>query len=197
MCAAATARAATSGCTSSVTSVAVPPVLRLALLRRIDALALGRHRVGRQTLHGQARDGDVVEADLGQRGGMAGRRGCGSLLTCSTSSRTVCAPSPITCGRVAAGRGHQLARPPPAGGSRCRAGSVSTITSPILGGGRVGDLQLLAADDVDGHALALVAVLRFDHHRQAVVADSWAEKYRFSDRDYHRGVYCHQWLLYR
>ena len=35
ICAAATAQAASSGCTSSVTSVAVPPVLRLALLRRI------------------------------------------------------------------------------------------------------------------------------------------------------------------
>jgi hypothetical protein len=39
--AAAMARSATSGCTSSVTSVAVPPVDRLALLRRITRLPLG------------------------------------------------------------------------------------------------------------------------------------------------------------
>ena len=41
MCAAATARAATSGCTSSVTSVAVPPVDRLALLRRMTRWPTG------------------------------------------------------------------------------------------------------------------------------------------------------------
>jgi hypothetical protein len=58
------------GCTSSVTSVAVPPVDRLALLRRMTRRPLAG-TVGGQALHGQARHRDVIEAHLGQRGGMA------------------------------------------------------------------------------------------------------------------------------
>ena len=65
-----TARAAISGWTSSVTSVAEPPVLRLALLRRKISVP-GRHGIGVIALFLQRGQGDVVEADLGQRGGVA------------------------------------------------------------------------------------------------------------------------------
>ena len=37
----------------------------------------------------------------------------------------------------------------------------------MLGGGAVGDVDVVAGGDVDRHALALVAVLRLEHHWQA------------------------------
>ena len=37
----------------------------------------------------------------------------------------------------------------------------------VVGGGAVGDVEMLAVHDADGDALALVAVLRLDHHGQA------------------------------
>ena len=68
--AASTAAAATAGWTRSVTSMAVPPVLRLAL-RRISTVGAGRrHRLGREPLIGQHRQGDRVELDLAQHGGV-------------------------------------------------------------------------------------------------------------------------------
>ena len=55
------------GWTSSVTSVAVPPVLRLALRRMSTAPARRRDRVGREALLGQHGQGDGVELDHAQR----------------------------------------------------------------------------------------------------------------------------------
>jgi hypothetical protein len=105
ICAAATARAATSGCTSSVTSVAVPPVDRLALLRRMTRWPLAAP-IGRQVLRGQAGHGDVVEADLGQRGGVASPRR-GSVDHVHQLAHGVLAVAQHL-GRLAAGGGHQL-----------------------------------------------------------------------------------------
>ena len=90
--------------------------------------------VGRQALRGQAarwrcrRAGSCVS----EVAWPSPRRG--SALTASTSSRTVCTPSPITCGgsrRAAATSG----RRPPAGGSRRRAGT-SRPSPRRLGRGR-------------------------------------------------------------
>ena len=110
-------RAAISGWTSSVTSVAEPPVLRLALLRRKISVP-GRHGIGVIALFLQRGQGDVVEADLGQRGGVAvaAQR---SALTCSTSWRMVWRPSPVTWADRGA-RPRPGCRPPPAGGSHGR-----------------------------------------------------------------------------
>ena len=95
--AAATTRAATSGCTSSVTSVAVPPVDRLALLRKITRRPLAGTDSGSRSC---ARSRPMamssnrilvkdVEWPVPRRG---------SALTWSTNWRTVCLPSPTTSG---------------------------------------------------------------------------------------------------
>ena len=95
--AAAMARAATSGCTSSVTSVAVPPVERLALLRKITRVPL------------EGMEFSSMPCSLSRFFAMSSRRifvrevawpspRRGSALTCSTNSRTVFLPLPITKG---------------------------------------------------------------------------------------------------
>ena len=95
--AAAMARAATSGCTSSVTSVAVPPVERLALLRKMTRVPLAGTEFSskpcslRRFLAMSSRRILVSEVAW-----PSPRRG--SALTCSTSSRTVFFPLPMTSG---------------------------------------------------------------------------------------------------
>ena len=97
VCAASMARAAISGCTSSVTSVALPPVDRLALLRSTTRWPWAG------TLSG-------VRPSLAMRAmAISSRRTLvnavpwpeprrGSWLTMFTSSRMVCWPSPSTWG---------------------------------------------------------------------------------------------------
>ncbi len=95
--AASTARAATSGWTSSVTSVAAPPVDRFALLRSTTR----RPASGIDPASSPC-DASRASAIASRRMRVSGvawpspRRG--SRLTISTSSRTVCVPSPITIG---------------------------------------------------------------------------------------------------
>ena len=97
VCAAATAQAAMSGCTSSVTSVAVPPVLRLALLRRITRLPLTGTASGvRPCRPRRATAMSSKRILVSEVAWPSPRRG--SLLTLSTSCFTVSTPSPITCG---------------------------------------------------------------------------------------------------
>ena len=116
MRAASTARAATSGCTSSVTSVAVPPVLRLALLRR-TRVRPRRHRVGRVALLGEHRRARCRRArSLSDVAWPSLRRG--SRVTWSTSSLTVCRRRRSHAADRDAPR-RPACRPPPAGGSRC------------------------------------------------------------------------------
>ena len=97
ICAASTARAATSGWTSSVTSVAVPPVERLALLRSTTRVpcagtesALSPCTARRPMAISSKR---ILVREVAWP---SPRRG--SLFTSSTSWRTVCTPSPMTCG---------------------------------------------------------------------------------------------------
>ena len=95
--AASTARAAMSGCTSSVTSVALPPVDRLALLRSTTRWPWA------------GTDSGVSPSVAMRAMAMSSRRILvsavpwpeprrGSWLTMSTSSRMVCWPSPSTWG---------------------------------------------------------------------------------------------------
>ncbi len=96
--AAATARAAMSGWTSSVTSVALPPVDKLALLRKY-------HRACRWPAPSRRSDAawPAWPARCRRSGSWSAtwhgpRPGAGRGFTSSTSWRTVCTPSPITCG---------------------------------------------------------------------------------------------------
>ena len=81
---------------------------RLALLRRTTRVPLRRHRVGVVALHarGVARAMSSKRILVSEVAWPSPRRG--SLLTWSTSSRTVCSPSPMTMRRFAAGGGDQL-----------------------------------------------------------------------------------------
>jgi hypothetical protein len=156
----------TSGWTSSVTSVAVPPVDRLALLRRTTRLPLRRNRFGRQPGAGQAASATSSRRMLVSEVAWPSPRR-GSLLTRSTSWRMLCTPSPMTSGgsrRAAAISG----RRPPAADSRGPAGkrstSTSSLTSQAMG---VRRLRFARGWSVDRDALALVAILRLDDHRTA------------------------------
>ncbi|MNY28430.1 hypothetical protein D3C86_1624040 [compost metagenome] len=95
--AAATARAAMSGWTSSVTSVALPPVDRLALLRSTTRVPLaGTESAVRCCLASVASAMSSKRILVSDVAWPSPRRG--SRFTSSTSWRTVCTPSPITCG---------------------------------------------------------------------------------------------------
>ena len=95
--AAATARAAIEGCTSSVTSVAVPPVDKLALCRRFTRLPLmGTESAVMSCAPKQVRAMSSKRILVRDVACPVPRRG--SLLTCSTSSLTLCRPSPTTLG---------------------------------------------------------------------------------------------------
>ena len=130
-----------------------------------DASTLLRHILSGQSLQRQAGQGNLVDADAGQ-------------------GRSV----PVTAPRVGIDLAHQLLdavhavadhmrRIAPGGGHQAVAHHQHAVVltgqealnhrRADLGGHPVGHLQVLAALDVDGHALALVAVQRLDHHRQA------------------------------
>ena len=97
VCAASMARAATSGCTSSVTSVALPPVDRLALLRNTTRWPCAGTDPGASpsaAMRAMAMSSSrilvsAVPWPLPRRG---------SWFTMSTSCEIVCTPSPSTCG---------------------------------------------------------------------------------------------------
>src|SRR5450830_728239 len=161
--AAATARAATSGCTSSVTSVAVPPVLRLALLRRITRWPLGGTDSGFRSC--RARRAMAMSSKrilVSEVAWPAARVGVHDVDQFAHGVHAVT----DHLGRVAPGRCHQAI---------AHHQQAEVIAGQVLldqhfadvGGGLVGQVQMGAVDDVDGHALALVAVLRLEHHRQA------------------------------
>ena len=97
MAAASIARAATSGWTSSVTSVALPPVERLALLRKTTRRPTSGMDSG--DICCSARQATAISSKLILVSEVACpslRRG--SAFKMFTNSRTLCLPSPITCG---------------------------------------------------------------------------------------------------
>jgi hypothetical protein len=72
-----------------------------------DALALGGHRIGRQVLRSQAGHGNVIEADLGERGGVAFATARVLVDLVHQLAHGVLAVAQHL-GRFAAGGGHQL-----------------------------------------------------------------------------------------
>jgi hypothetical protein len=160
ICAAAMARAATSGCTSSVTSVAVPPVLRLALLRRMTRRPLAGIDSGVSSCTSRRATAMSSKRILVSEVAWPSPRR-GSWLTMSTSSRTVCRPSPTTCGGSRREAATSLL-PTTSRRKSLPGKNFSTMTVAEFGGGLVGAVEVFARGDVDGHALALVAVLRLD-----------------------------------
>ena len=129
MRAAVTARAATSGCTSSVTSVALPPVDRLALLRSTTRRPFsGTSSAVRPWICSRATAMSSMRILVSEVAWPSPRRG--SLLTMSTSSRTVCWPSPMTCG--GSRRAAATSRSPTTSRRKSLPGrNFSTITWPI------------------------------------------------------------------
>ena len=97
ICAAAMARAATSWCTSSVTSVAVPPVERLALLRKMTRVPLaGIEFSSKPCSLSRFLAISSKRILVSEVAWPSPRRG--SALTSSTNSRTVFFPLPMTSG---------------------------------------------------------------------------------------------------
>ena len=97
MRAASIARAATSGCTSPVTSVAVPPVDRLALLRSTTRRPFsGTESASSPCFSSVRRAISSKRMRVSEVAWPSPRRG--SAFTCSTSARTLDTPSPITFG---------------------------------------------------------------------------------------------------
>jgi hypothetical protein len=138
---------------------------QVGVVAQHHAPALGRHRAGLQALHPQPVDGDLVQADACQRGGMA-VAAARVRVDRSTSSLTLSTPSPMTCGGSRRAAATEL--PAHHQQPEITAGQVLLDHHRADGRGRLeGRVQVLARDDIDGHALALVAVLRLDHHRQA------------------------------
>ena len=133
-CAASTARAATSGWTRSVTSIAVPPVLRLPLRRMSTTRAGRRDRLGREALVGQHGQGDRVELDLAQHRGVmlaAARILVDDVDQFADGVRRRRRPP----GPARGGRPPPRVRPRPAGGSRAP-GRTSRPSPPCSPAGR-------------------------------------------------------------
>ena len=138
---------------------------QVGVVAQHHALALGGHGIRGEVLGGQARLGDGVDADLGERGAVAlatarvqvdlGHQFAHGVLAVADHQR-----------RVAPGSGDQLVAHHQQ--AEVVAGQVFLDHhAAVLGRGVVGDVEMAALGDAHRHALALVAVLRLDHHRQA------------------------------
>ena len=136
----------------------------IGVVAQSHAAPLLRDRGGRQALELQPGPGDVVDADAGQRAGVAiatPRVGVDLLDQLLDGVLAVA----DDMGRVAPGRGDE----PVADHEHAEVVSGQEFLDhhrADLGGGAVGDLEVLACADVDGDTLALVAVLRLEHHGQ-------------------------------
>ena len=139
---------------------------QIGVVAQDDAFAARRDRVGLIALRGQAGQGDVVEADLGQRGGVAvaAARVEVDLVDQLAHGGDAVADH---LRRIAAGGGDQFVAHHQQ--AEIVTGQVALdhdVVAEFAGGDKSGR-HLLLGGDVDGDALALVAVLRLDHHRQA------------------------------
>ncbi|MNV22804.1 hypothetical protein D3C71_1137960 [compost metagenome] len=137
----------------------------VGIVAQDDALALGGHRVGRQVLHGQAGHGNVVEPDLGERGGMALAPAWVEVDLVDQLAHRVLAVAQHL-GRLAACSGHQLVADHQQAEVMARQKALDHHGA-VFGGVLVGFFELGAVGDVDRYTLALVAILRLDHHGQA------------------------------
>ncbi len=166
MRAASTQRAATSGWTRSVTSVAVPPVLKLALRRISTRVPAGGTESGVKPCSVKHGQGDRVEPDLAQhRGVIVAAARIAVDVVDQLANRRV--PVADHVGRLAASGGHHAAADHQqaiigAGGELLDHDARAFFLRRGVGGH-----DLLARGQVRGHAAALVAVLRLDDHRHA------------------------------
>nr|GEU28368.1 hypothetical protein [Tanacetum cinerariifolium] len=141
---------------------------QVGVVTQDHALALGRHGVRIQVLQRQARQGDVVEPDLGQRRGVAAAApGVRVDQVHQLAHRVLAIAHHLR--RVAARGGNELVADDEQAVIVARqvAFHHHVVAEFFCGAERL--LQVLFRVDVDGDALALVAVLGFDHHRQADV----------------------------
>src|SRR5574343_1066985 len=131
-----------------------------------DADAAAGHGIGVVTLFGQAGQGDLIETELGQRGGVAVRAARVAVDDVDQLANGVRAVTDDQR-RVAAGGGDQLVaddqQTPVVAGQEALGHDVVAE----FDGDAVGLADLFFAGQVDRNALALVAVLRFDDDRQA------------------------------
>ena len=138
---------------------------QIGVVAQGDALAFGGHGVGIKPLACQARQSNIVKSDFGQRGRMA--RAAARVFV-DLFHHVTDGVLAIThhVGRFTISRRHQLVANHQQ--AKVVAGNVAFDQDVIaeLGGCRVSRCQLFTRRDVDRHALALVATLGFDHHRQ-------------------------------
>ncbi|MNS83234.1 hypothetical protein D3C72_1170160 [compost metagenome] len=129
------------------------------------ALAQLGHALGREALRLEPADGDVVQADLGERGGVALAAARVEVHGVDQLAHGGAAVA-NHLRRIAARGGHEAVAHHQQ--AEVEAGQEFLDHHLAVHGGRVvGRIQLLARGDVHRHALALVAVLRLDHDRQA------------------------------
>jgi hypothetical protein len=139
---------------------------QVGIVAQDDAGAARRHGVGGVALQRQTGDGDVVEADLGQRGGMA-IAAPGIAVDLVHELADVLDAVADDQRRVAAGSGEQLVADDQQ--PVIVAGKVLFDEDVVakLDGDAVGVAHLLLVRQVDRDALALVAVARLDDDREA------------------------------
>ena len=149
--------------------MAVPPVLRFAFRRISTTAPAGGHRVGRIALLGQNGQRNGVQFDFAQhRGVMFATAGVQIYDIDQLGDGVISVADHV--GRLATRRGHYF--------------SAHDQYAIVLAGGKffheyrmcfpcgrlVSGHNLLARGKIRGHAAALIAVLRLDHHGQAQVA---------------------------
>ena len=139
---------------------------QVGVVAQDDADAARRHAVGRVTLFGQAGEGDLVEADLGQRRGVAIGAARVAIDDVDQFADGMCAVADDQR-RVAPGSGDQLVADDQK--APVVAGQVFLDHDVVaeLDGDAVSLAHLLLARQIDRDALALVAILRLDDDRQA------------------------------
>ncbi len=139
---------------------------QIGVVAQQHALAERRHAAGIHALFGQARQRDVIEADAGQRSCMAtaaARIGVDNVDQLAHRVRAVADDQR----RVAPGRCHQFVADDQQAKIVARHIALHQDVVAVRFGGGIGSADLFARGDVDGDALALVAVPGLDHDRQA------------------------------
>ena len=138
---------------------------QVGVVAQNDALALGRNRFGAEALRVKPGDGDVIKADFGERRGMA-FAAPGVLV--DDIDQLVHRVHAVAhhLRRLATGGGHQLVAHYQQAEVAARQEALDQHFA-MFGGGAKGDIEVCARRDIDRHALALVAVLRLEHDRQA------------------------------
>ena len=138
---------------------------QISVVTQIYALAFVRNRVCLKTLAAQATAGNIVKADFGERGGMSiapARIGIDHVHQLRHGMHAVA----HHFGRIAPRSGHQFVAHHQQAKIVARHIAFHQHGVAKFDGYRIGGAQLGFVQDVDGHALTLVAVQGLNHHRQ-------------------------------